>query len=106
MIIQNFWFIVLAFTVIDFVWVRKLSSYDSKWIMFYTLYILLYYWNYGRPDNIEKCFLKNYLEVFFFYPAYIYFGFGFIYKYIKNWRVMVRIKKCLDWFYLELKKLV
>ena len=60
--------------------------------MFYTLYLLLYYWNYGRPDNIEECFPKNYLEVFFFYSIYIYFSFDFIYKYIKNWRIMVKIK--------------
>ena len=33
MIIKNFWFIVLAFIVIDFIWVRKLSSYGSKWMM-------------------------------------------------------------------------
>lgn len=106
MIIQNFWFIVLAFTVIDSIWIRKLSPYNSKWMMCYTLYILLYYWDYGNLDNMDECFLKTYLEDFFFYPAYIYFGFGFIYKYIKNWKIIIWIEKGLDWFYVNLKRSV
>lgn len=106
MIIQNFWFIVLAFTVIEFIWIRKLSPYNSKWMMCYTLYILLYYWDYGNLDNMDECFLKTYLEDFFFYPAYIYFGFGFIYKYIKNWKIIIWIEKGLDWFYVNLKRSV
>lgn len=104
MIIQNFWFIVLAFTVIEFVWIKKLSSYNAKWLMFYTLYILLYYWGCGRIDDMEWYHPNNYLEEFFFYPLLVYLGFGFIYKYIKNWKIIIWIEKGIDWVYLNLKK--
>lgn len=107
MIIQNFWFIVLAFTVIDFVWVRKLSSYGSKWMMCYTLWTLYMCLACARMEPDDYIYYGFDLCLwYFFFPLCFYICFNLIYKYIKNWKISICIDRTIHSFYLELRKMI
>ena len=95
MIVQNFWFIVLTFTTCELLWWRKMSSYNRKWLILYSVVILTDYtdrWAY----NMEcEELVENIIGV----PLILYVGYTIIYRYIKTWKPIVWIDKLIDWAY-------
>lgn len=102
MVVHNFWFFVFLILALELLWVRKLSSYNRKWLIFYTLSIFGFYTNY---DVYEMEDAVDLIGAVLFFPLCIYITYSVLYKYIKNWKPIVWIDKLIDWIYTNIKEL-
>ena len=85
MVIQNFWFIVLIIVVLELFWIKKLSSYNRKWLICYAILILTAYTDRWAYHMVGEELVENMIGA----PLFLYVGYTVIYKYIKKWKPIV-----------------
>lgn len=102
-----FLFLAVMLPGIILLWHEKLSSYTIKYLVVYSLHTLWYllcivldvggFDFYCAEEKIE------FLAFFLVYPLYIYLLFPFVWKFLKRWKVCVKMEMWIDRLYNKLK---
>lgn len=102
-----FLFLSVMLPGVILLWHEKLSSYTVKYLVVYSLYTL---WHLlcivfvGIEFNFYCAEEKiAFIAFFLVYPLYIYLLFPFVWKFLKRWKVCVKMEIWMDKLYNKLK---
>lgn len=99
---QYYWLIVTILFGIKLLKGKELSSYNTKWMLVYVVYLL---WLQAEcfSDVIWRDEIENYIVVAFLLPLATYLIFPFVWKFLYRWKLFRWIEDKIDKWYNTIK---
>ena len=104
MLIQNYWIILILIFIIKCISIKELSSYNIKCILFYLIYVLWMFAEWGFEFDSRYFSIEEFIWILFLVPLFVYLLFPFVYSYIKNWKIVKWADRIIDSIYSKLKE--
>lgn len=104
-LLYNYWIVLVLLVLARFIFSKSLSSYNIKWLVFYLVYVLLAYAEYGFDyESIVKYNeVEEVIWVLFLVPLCVYLLFTVLYPYFKNAILIKWIDDKIDSIYNRIK---
>lgn len=100
---KYYWLIITILFVIKVLKGKELSSYNTKWMFFYVIYVLLLYAEYFYYHEQWDEMLEEFIILTFLIPTVVYIAFPFAWKYIGKLKVFKQVEDLVDKVYTTIK---
>lgn len=104
MLTKNYWIILALIVFIKLLRGKRLSSYNIKWLIAYTVYVAFMQAEYDF-DWDSSYFFEEFVWLIFLIPLCLYFVFSICYKKIQNLSLIKWADSIIDKAYNKIKDL-